>query len=141
MKKKNIKIVIILVCLLLLVVAGYALLNEVLPKAPAIDVPEKEEIITVSVGVNKDDEFEVKDIDTDRLLNLLSKAKPTREQSLDDYPTAKVFYRFEIQTSETEHYYYIYEDSTEQVYIEIPYVGVYTAETELFDFVLKYFEE
>ena len=34
MKKKNIKIVIIFICLLLLVVAGYALVNEVLPKAP-----------------------------------------------------------------------------------------------------------
>ena len=141
MKKKNIKIVIIFICLLLLVVAGYAFVNEVLPKAPAIDIPDKEDIIMVSVGVNKDDEFEVKDIDIDKLLTLLGNAKPTREQSLDDYPTARVFYRFEIKTSETEHYYYIYEDSTEQVYIEIPYVGVYTAEKELFSFVLKYFEE
>ena len=45
-----------------------------------------------------------------------------------------------MQTSEMEYRYFVYERG-EQVYIEMPYEGIYTADRWLFNFVIKYFEE
>ena len=59
---------------------------------------------------------------------------------MDDYPASRLYYGVEIQTNENQYRYYVYEDG-KQVYIEIPYEGIYTAEMELLDLVSKYFEE
>ncbi len=78
-------------------------------------------------------------MDLEELFEHIQNVEPTREQSVNDYPP-KGFYRIEVQTSEMEYRYFVYERG-EQVYIEMPYEGIYTADRWLFSFVIKYFEE
>ena len=139
MKKKNVvRIAVLMICIGLFSGAWYVF-DEIFPKAKPIRMPEAEDIVSVSVAVNTDDEFEIADVDLEELLQNLRSAKPTREQSMNDYPD-KAFYRIEMQTADIVYRYFVYERG-EQVYIEMPYEGIYTADDWLFHFVLKYFEE
>ena len=139
MKKKKIAIIVVLIICIGLLFGTWYVFNEVFPKAKPIRTPEGEDILAVSVAVNTDDEFEIEDVDPEELLQNLRSAKPTREQSLNDYPD-KAFYRIEMQTADIVYRYFVYERG-EQVYIEMPYEGIYTADDWLFHFVLKYCEE
>lgn len=59
---------------------------------------------------------------------------------MDDYPTFRPYYGVDVQTEEGQYRYFIYL-AGEQFYIEMPYEGIYESRIELFDLVLKYFEE
>jgi len=131
--------VIALILFMSVVAGGWYMINEIFPKAKPIRTPKIEEISSISVAVNSDEEFEIEDVDLQELFEHIRNAEPTREQSVNDYPP-KGFYRIEVQTSEMEYRYFVYERG-EQVYIEMPYEGIYTADRWLFSFVIKYFEE
>ena len=103
-------------------------------------MPKIEEITSIFVAVNNDEAYEINDLNLEELFSYIQKAEPTREQSLNDYPSGYGFFRIEVQTREREYRYFVYERG-EQVYIEIPYEGIYTADSWLFSFVIKYFEE
>ena len=140
MKRKAVG-VIALVLFIGVVAGGWYMLNEIFPMAKPIRAPEIEDISSISVAVNHDEEFEIEGVDLEELFAHVEKAKPTREQSVNDYPPIGYgFYRIEVNTPEREYRYFVYERG-EQVYIEIPYEGIYTADSWLFDFVIKYFEE
>lgn len=111
------------------------------PEAESIRYPELEKVVSVTLGCNTPDvSITMVEKYYEDLLLCISEAEPTRKQAMDDYPTSRPYYGVEIKTRENRYRYYVYEDG-EQVYIEIPYEGIYTAEMELFDLVLKYFEE
>ena len=74
------------------------------------------------------------------LIRYISEAKSTRKQPLNDIPTSGAYYGVEIQTGEMQYHYFVYEEG-EQVYIEMPYDGIYESKIELLDLFLKYFEE
>ena len=120
--------------------AAWYLFIDIFPKAPPIRMPKIEEITSIFVAVNNDEAFEINDLNLEELFYYIQKAEPTREQSLNDYPSGYGFFRIEVQTREREYRYFVYERG-EQVYIEIPYEGIYTADSWLFSFVIKYFEE
>ena len=141
MRNKNIFPGIAVAIAVALLVGAYILFNELFPKAKDIRLPEEKDILSISVGINNDETFEIKDVDLSELLRLLGDAKPTREQSLNDYPGSRPFYQVEIQTSERQYRYFIYENGSGQFYIEIPYEGVYNADDAIFNFIVKFFEE
>ena len=129
-----------LVLLVSVIAGGWYMLNDIFPKAPPIRMPKIEEISSIAVAVNNDDAFEIEDVDPEELFGYIHKAEPTREQSVNDYPAGYGFFRIEVKTPEMEYRYFIYERG-EQVYIEMPYEGIYIADSWLFSFVIKYFEE
>jgi len=137
--KRKVVGIIALILLFSLIAGGWYMFNEIFPKAPPIRVPNAEEIRSISVAVNNDVEFEIEGVDLEELFEHIKNVKPTREQSVNDYP-AKEFFRIEVQAPEMEYRYFVYERGN-QVYIEMPYEGIYTADSWLFSFVLKYFEE
>ncbi len=139
MKKKNIILtVVVVVCVGLLAVAVY-LFNDIFPKAKPIRRPEIEDVVSVSLNCNTlDASIPLNELHIEDLLLYISEARPTRKQSLNDYPTSGAYYGVEIQTGDKEYRYYVYEEG-EQVYIEMPYEGIYTSEIELLNLVLTYF--
>ena len=141
MKIKNIILtVVLIVCVGLLAGAVY-LFNDIFPKAKPIRHPESDEIISVKLSCNTPDAtIPMSEQYYEDLIRYISEAKPTRKQSLNDTPTSGAYYGVEIQTNEKQYRYFVYEEG-EQVYIEMPYEGIYESRIELFDLVLKYFEE
>ena len=137
--KRRVFGMIALILLIGVVGACWYVLNEIFPKAPPIRMPQIEEISSISVAVNHDDTFEIEGVDLEELFAHIGNAEPTREQSVNDYPSP-AFFRIEVETQEMEYRYFVYERG-EQVYIEIPYEGIYTADSWVFSFVIKYFEE
>ena len=137
--KRKVFWVIALILFMSVVAGGWHMFNEIFTKAKPIRTPSIEEISSISVAVNNDEEFEIEGVDLEELFEHIKNAKPTREQSVNDYPP-KGFFRVEVQASEMEYRYFVYERG-EQVYIEMPYEGIYTADSWLFSFVIKYFEE
>ena len=141
MKKKNIILTIVLIVCVGLLAGAVYLFNDIFPKAKPIRHPEPNEIVSVKLSCNTPDAtipMSVKYYED--LIRYISEAKPTRKQSLNDTPTTGAYYEVEIQTDEIQYRYFVYEEG-EQVYIEMPYEGIYEAEHTLFSIVLKYFEE
>ncbi len=137
--KKIIKWISIVVCIGIFAGAIY-LFNDIFPKAKPIRLPN-ENIISVSLGCSTPDmTIPMSELYYEELLTLLKEAKPTRKQALDDYPSARPYYGVSVRTDDIEYRYFIYE-SGNQIYVEMPYEGIYEADTELFDLVLQYFQE
>lgn len=139
MKKKVLGYVLLLLAMLL-VILGYCLFNSIFPKAKPIRTPELNDIRSVSVAINTEEGFLINDVNMEDLLEKIGDVRPTRMQSLNDYPTCRPFYQLEIKTVNHTFRYFIYEEG-EEIYVEIPYEGVYVADIPLLDLVLKYFEE
>ena len=136
--KKKTLIVGIIAVLLLVLIGGYSFINNIFPKARPLNSPEIENILSVSLAANEEDTVTVNRADFEELLRNINNAQPTRKMSVNDYPTVKPYYIIDIQTSEREYCYFIYEDGT-QVYIEIPYAGIYKSNSQMVDFILKHY--
>ena len=141
MKKKNIILTIVLIVCIGLLAGAVYLFNDIFPKAKPIRHPEPNEIVSAKLSCNTPDAtIPMSEQYYEDLIRYISEAKPTRKQSLNDTPTSGAYYGVEIQTNENQYRYFVYEEG-EQVYIEMPYEGIYESRIELFDLVLKYFEE
>ena len=138
--KKIILTIVLIVCVGLFAGAVY-LFNNIYPKAKPIRYPESDEIVSVTLSCNTPDAaIPMSEQYYEDMIQYISEAKPTRKLALDDYPTTRPYYGVNVQTEERQYRYFIYE-AGEQVYIESPYEGIYESKIELFDLVLKYFEE
>ena len=141
MKIKSIILTIVLIVCVGLLAGTVYLFNDIFPKAEPIRHPEPDEIASVKLSCNTPDTtIPMSEQYYEDLIQYISEAKPTRKHSLNDTPTSGAYYGVEIQTDEKQYRYFIYEEGV-QVYIEMPYEGIYEAEDKLFNIVLKYFEE
>ena len=141
MKNKTIILTIVLIVCVGLLAGAVYLFNDIFPKAKPIRHPEPDEIVSVKLSCNTPDAtIPMSEKYYEDLIRYISEAKPTRKQTLNDTPTSGAYYGVEIQTDEMQYRYFVYEEG-EQVYIEMPYEGIYEAEHTLFSIVLKYFEE
>lgn len=136
---KKVWIIVIIALFGFSIIGGYVVLNNIFPKAPPINYPSAEEITTIQLIQNNDVSVMVESENIEELLQNISNAQPTRKMSVNDYPAAKNCYAIEIDTHEKEYRYFIYQEDS-QVYIEIPYQGVYQASIQSLDFVREYFE-
>lgn len=140
MKKKAVLVaVVLIVCFGLLISVSY-MLNEIFPKAKPIKLPDSVEAVSVSVAVNTDDAIAIDEACAAEVLLYISDAKPTRRQSVNDYPDVRPFYRLEIHSSERDYRCFVYEEGS-QVFIELPYEGIYTADSELLQLLSTYFNK
>ena len=137
MKKSYIIFAIIFFVLLAI---GYFIFDSVFPKADKIKIPFEEEIISAFVSANSSERIKIESDDYKNLLLGIENSAPTRKMSVNDYPTAKLYYKVDIITSDRNYCFFIYDESA-GMYIEFPYEGIYKPNPEAFDFIFKYFEE
>lgn len=144
--KKAWMIIIIAFALVGLIVWGtYAIFDNLFPMADPIrypsasNLPYKESISSISLAQNNGASVMVESDDIGTVLQNIANAQPTRIMSVNDYPAAKTYYTITVETPARKYWYFIYEEDS-QVYIEVPYEGVYTTNHQFFDFVVAYFD-
>lgn len=132
MKKRIIAAVVFVVVALL----GFLVFDSVCPKAEKVSVPDKTQVTSVKLGSDSWAEFQLIPDEYDKLFALMGSIKPTRKQSVNDYPYVTPYYTVTISTSEQEYRCFVYsEDSS--VYVEFPYQGIYESNDQLIDFILS----
>lgn len=141
MKRKYV-IVIVILCIAL--IGGYFIFDSIFPKAGVISGPmqnrtNKDKLIK-SISLMRDDNSfaMVENQDIGIVLQNIDSAIPTRKMSINDYPTAKDYYNIEIISSVRTYRYFIYKENS-QVYIEVPYEGIYKSNQEFYDFIADHF--
>lgn len=137
--KKTWIIVIIALLSISIIGGGYAVLDNIFPKAATINCPTEDSITSISLIQNNNVSLTVDATDFEEFLQNIRNAQPTRQMSVNDYPRVKTYYTIVVDTSVREYKYFIYIENS-QVYIEIPYEGIYKANQQVLDFVVEYFK-
>lgn len=138
--KKRLLNILVISCIFLSLGFWY-LFDSVFSKAEPIERLEVEDIVSVLLSCNTPEgTIQMSNQYHEDLIEHISEAKPTRRQSVNDYPTVRDYYGVEVQTTGKQYRYFVYEEGT-QVYIEIPYTGIYKSNNKLLDLVLTYFTE
>ena len=132
-------VIIIIALLGIAVIGGYAVLNSIFPKADPIKCPDTESVTTIILIQKEGSSVTVETADFGEILKNITNAQPTRTMSVNDYPTAKTYYTIEVDTAARQYRYFLYAENS-QVYIEIPYEGIYKANQQFLDFVAEYFK-
>lgn len=126
-----------IVIALIVFVIGYFVFNSIFPRAEGIEYPAYENLVYVSVSCNNRDEIQINREDFEKFILNIHSAKPTRRQSVNDYPGINPFYTIEMKTTEKTYRYFLYEEGA--FYIEIPYQGVYYSTAEFYGMVSQLF--
>ena len=137
--KKTWIIVIIVLLSISIIGGGYAVLDNIFPKAANINYPTEDSITSISLIQNNNVSVTIDATDFEEFLQNIRNAQPTRQMSVNDYPTVKTYYTIVVDTSVREYKYFIYAENS-QVYIELPYEGIYKANQQVLDFIVKYFK-
>lgn len=132
-------VIIIIALLGIAVIGGYAVLNSIFPKADPIKCPDTESVTAIILIQKEGSSVAVETADFGEILKNITNAQPTRTMSVNDYPTAKTYYTIEVDTAARQYRYFLYAENS-QVYIEIPYEGIYKANQQFLDFVAEYFK-
>ena len=127
MKKKIIALIAVVAVMILLGV--YWLLNVMFPKAEPIRQLEVGMLESVSLYDNENQEIVLSEEDLQKLVNYINSAKPTRIMSVNDYPSVRPYYVVEVDMTERQLRYKIYEDNA-TAYVEISYEGIYEIDRE-----------
>ena len=132
-------VIIIIALLGIAVIGGYAILNNIFPKADPIKFPDTESITAITLIQKGGSSVAVETADFGEILKNVTNAQPTRTMSVNDYPTAKTYYTIEVDTAARQYRYFLYAENS-QVYIELPYEGIYKSNQQFLDFVAEYFK-
>ena len=133
-------VIIIIALLGIAVIGGYAILNNIFPKADPIKFPDTESITAITLIQKGGSSVAVETADFGEILKNITNAQPTRTMSVNDYPTAKTYYTIEVDTAARQYRYFLYAENS-QVYIELPYEGIYKSNQQFLDFVAEYFKD
>lgn len=133
MKKR---FVIAAVAVVAVLAAGYFVYDSVFPKAEKLSFPDETQIISIAVGSDSTAEFPLSADKYELLLPMLNSIAPTRKQSVNDYPYVKPYYSVTVSVPERQYRCFVYSENS-QVYVELPYEGVYEADGGLIDFILS----
>ena len=132
MKKKT--IVIIVAVLVVLVLGGYMMYDNIFPKAKPIKQLELSMLESVALFDNDENEIVLTDTELQKLITYINAAEATRTMSVNDYPSVRPYYVLEIKTAERRFGYMIYEDNG-TAYVELPYEGVYKIDREAIEII------
>ena len=133
-------VIIIIALLGIAVIGGYAILNNIFPKADPIKFPDTESITAITLIQKGGSSVAVENTDFGEILKNITNAQPTRTMSVNDYPTAKTYYTIEVDTAARQYRYFLYAEKS-QVYIELPYEGIYKSNQQFLDFIADYFKD
>ena len=132
-------VIIIIALLGIAVIGGYAILNNIFPKADPIKFPDTESITAITLIQNDGSSVAIETADFGEILKNITNAQPTRTMSVNDYPTAKTYYTIEVDTAARQYRYFLYAENS-QVYIELPYEAIYKSNQQFLDFDAEYFK-
>ena len=135
--KKAVFVLFLLVVLLLAFVfmpAEWRLWNDKAEPLPAI---KNEEIVFIEAFIYDKNKCRIIGDDLDKVVEYLSNAEPTRIPSETDFVYSENYRGINIKTEEKSYHYFVYKDGR-KTYLEIPYVGVYRVDAELFELLDDY---
>lgn len=121
--KRNIGIIFTVIAVAALLLGTYFVYDSIFPLAEPIECPSVEDVISVTVSSSAGEETKVSFFAS--LIMQIQQVKPTRKMSVNDTPTARPYYKLQVATEEQEFDYFVYTENN-RVYLEIPYVGIYT---------------
>ena len=128
MKKSKFIIIASCVFVIALFVSAYLVYDRIFPKAPTVEVPDKNLIISMTWvlpdGTITESEYDAAFLPRFDFLARLEHAIPTRIMSANDVPDASEYYTISYVCEDKTYTYYMYETNG-TIYAEIPYVGVY----------------
>ena len=134
-------VVVVSTALLIFLAMGIpAVYNYYFPMAEPIVCPSDEEITSISLTQNTDPTAVIELSDFAYILQSIRTAQPTRDWSINDYPTVEHYYAIEIKTSARQYRYFVYTENA-QVYLESPYEGVYKVDQQLLAFLEAAFRD
>ena len=133
-------IIVITVLLAVAIIGGYAILNNIFPKADPIKFPDTESITAITLIQKDGSSVAVETADFVEILKNITNAQPTRSMSVNDYPTAKTYYTIEVDTAARQYRYFLYAENS-QVYVELPYEGIYKSNQQFLDSIEEYFKD
>lgn len=115
--------------------------NKFFPLAPEIRIPDGDDITEITIENSDGDNVTLGKEDALKLLKIMARCEPTRKWSVNDYPYVRPYYMITVYTSEDDrsYRYFIYEEDME-LYLELPYQGVYSVEEEAMELLESYFE-
>ncbi len=122
MRKSKIFILVSLCLIIALFVSFYGIYNRIFPKAPPIEPPHPDTILSVTVKNHNEEKMNLDDIYA--FYDLILNSEPTRIMSTNDYPDTRPYYEVSISTENSYYRYFLYSSGGRD-YIEIPYIGVY----------------
>lgn len=126
----------IIALLAIAVLGGYAVFDSIFPKVAPIKCPDIQSVTSVTLVENNGVSVTVETTDFEEILTNITNGQPTRAMSVNDYPTAKSYYTVEVYTEARQYRYFLYVENS-QVYIEIPYEGIYKTDHQFLDFVAE----
>lgn len=139
-KMKKIMIVVLSASVIAVVFFIVVFIEVFYPKAKPIKVPPVNLISSVTLsGEDRTPEVNVDEADIESICSVIADVKPTRRQSFDDNPVVRPYCKIEILASDIWYRYYIYETGTE-VFIEVPYEGIYESNKHAFDYIMGYYQ-
>ena len=133
-------VIIIIALLGIAVIGGYAVLNNIFPKADPIKFPDAESITAITFIQKDGSSVAVETADFGEILKNIANAQPTRTMSVNDYPTVKTYYTIEVDAAARQYRYFLYAENS-QVYVELPYEGIYKSNQQFLDFIAEYFKD
>lgn len=137
--KKKLFIVATAALSVFIVICGYLFVDSLFPKAEPLSISDDDTVISLSVTSGEKCTDEVKEANYEKILQAVISAKPTRRQSVNDSPTAEAYLTADIVTSSREYRCYIYTEGSD-IYVEIPYEGIYKAEKQAIDLLRNIFK-
>lgn len=130
--KKNVVITVMIFIVVML--SGYYVYNDMFPVAKPIQYPSIEDITSINISTDSNKESKILGTSFARIVTYISNSKPTRNMSVNDFPTIRPYYKIEILTEEEMFNYYIYKDNN-KVYIERPYEGIYIIDSQVINII------
>ena len=127
----------VVVFLCLATVGGYCVVDHIFPKAGPISCPDTESVVSIVLS-QKDDTFApVAIFEYEWILQEIREAEPTRIMSVNDYPAVKDYYVIDIASTARSYRYFVYVDDS-QVYVELPYEGIYKVNQQFYGRIVSY---
>lgn len=105
---------------------------------PCINDAEEKETVYVSAFIYERSEREIRADDRERVLFYIESAKP-RVVSHTDSVYGEDYYGVCVSDGENTYHYFVYK-KWNRTYIEMPYVGVYEADGELYEILSFYMD-
>ena len=120
-------------------IGGYGVLDKIFPKEDPINCADTETVTAITLIRNDGSSVAVEIADYGEILKNITNGQPTRTMSVNYYPTAKTYYTIEVDTATRQYWYFLFAENS-QVYIELPYEGIYKANQQFLDYIVEYFK-
>ena len=105
-------------------------------EAAQFPVIKKEDIVYAEAFFRDEKECKIASEDVEKLVELLERVEPLKG-SFNDSVYGEDYRGLNIKTEEASHHFYIYKHRNDTL-LEIPYLGVYRVEEELFELLDGY---